>query len=48
MEILPIDFYGCPTWSLVYKNANKTKTFKKRVLRQNIGANKDEYNEKRQ
>ena len=40
--ILPIDLYGCETWSLTLGEERRLRMFENRVLRRIFGPNRDE------
>jgi hypothetical protein len=39
--ILPVDFYGCETWSLTLREEHRLKVFENRVLRRIFGSKRD-------
>ncbi|KAJ4440903.1 hypothetical protein ANN_10750 [Periplaneta americana] len=40
--ILPVDLYGCETWTLTLREENRLKVFENKVLRKIFGAKRDE------
>jgi hypothetical protein len=40
--ILPVDLYGCETWSLTLREEHRLRVFEKRVLRRTFGPERDE------
>jgi hypothetical protein len=40
--ILPVDLYGCETWSLTPREENRLRVFENRVLRRIFGPKRDE------
>jgi hypothetical protein len=40
--ILPVDFYGCATWSFTLKEERSLMVFENRVLRKIFGPKRDE------
>ena len=40
--ILPVDMYGCETWSLTLREERSLRVFEKRVLRRIFGSKRDE------
>ena len=40
--ILPVDFYGCETWSLTLRKERRLRLFENRVLRRVFGPKRDE------
>jgi hypothetical protein len=40
--ILPVDLYGCETWSLTAREEHKLGVFENRVLRRIFGPKRDE------
>jgi len=42
--ILPVDLYGCETWSFTLRAERRLRVFENRVLRGIFGSNKDEVN----
>jgi hypothetical protein len=40
--ILPVDLYGCETWSLTLRKERKLRVFESRVLRRIFGRKRDE------
>ena len=40
--ILPVDLYGCETWSLTLREERKLRVFKNMVLRRIFGPRRDE------
>jgi len=45
--ILPVDLYGCETWSFTLREKRKLRIFENRVLREIFGPKRDEVNGKR-
>jgi hypothetical protein len=43
--ILPVDFYGCETWSLTLKEERRLRVFENRLLRRVFGPKRDEVTE---
>jgi hypothetical protein len=43
--ILPVDLYGCETWSLTLREEHRLRVFENRVLRRIFGPNRDEVTE---
>jgi hypothetical protein len=39
---LPVDLYGCETWSLTLRDEHRLKVFENRVLRRIFGPKRDE------
>jgi hypothetical protein len=39
--ILPVVWYGCETWSLIFREERKLKVFENRVLRGVFGAKRE-------
>jgi hypothetical protein len=40
--ILPVDVYGCETWSLKLREEHRLRAFENRVLRRIFGPKRDE------
>jgi hypothetical protein len=40
--ILPVDLYGCETWSLTLREEHRMRVFENRVLRRIFGSKRDE------
>jgi hypothetical protein len=40
--ILPDDFYGCETWSLILREERRLRVFENRVLKRTFGPKRDE------
>jgi hypothetical protein len=40
--ILPVDLYGCETWSLALRDERRLREFEQRVLRKKFGPRRDE------
>jgi len=40
--ILPVDLYGCETWSLILREERKLRVFEKMILRRIFGTRRDE------
>jgi hypothetical protein len=40
--ILPVDLYGCETWSLIWREECRLRMFENRVLRKIFGPKRDE------
>jgi len=40
--ILPVDLYGCETWSLTLREERRQKVFENKVLRRIFGPKRDE------
>jgi len=40
--ILPVDFYGCESWSLALREERRLRVFENRVLRRIFGRKRDE------
>jgi hypothetical protein len=40
--IIPVDLYGCETWSLTLREEHRLRVFEKRVLRGIFGPKRDE------
>jgi hypothetical protein len=40
--ILPVDLYGCETWSLTLREERRLRVFENRVLRRIFGSRRDE------
>jgi hypothetical protein len=40
--ILPVDLYGCETWSLTLREEHRLRVFENRVLRRIFGPKRDE------
>jgi hypothetical protein len=45
--ILPVDLYGCETWSLTLREECRLRVFENRVLRRIFGLKRDEVTRKR-
>jgi len=43
--VLPVDFYGCETWSLTLREKHRLRVFENRVLRRIFGPKRDEVTE---
>jgi hypothetical protein len=39
---LPVDLYGCETWSLTLREEHRLRVFENRVLRRIFGSKRDE------
>jgi hypothetical protein len=40
--IIPVDLYGCETWSLMVREEHRLRVFENRVLRRIFGPKRDE------
>jgi len=40
--ILPVDLYGCETWSITLREERRLRGFENRTLRRIFGSNRDE------